>query len=31
MYEAFADIRVENAGNPEQTVKEILSQLGELS
>ena len=31
MYEAFADIWVENAGNPEQTVKEILSQLGELS
>lgn len=31
MYEAFSDIRVENAGNPEQTVKEILSQLGELS
>lgn len=31
MYEAFADIRVENAGSPEQTVREILSQLEELS
>ena len=31
MYEAFADIRVENAGSPEQTVGEILSQLEELS
>ena len=31
MYEAFADIRVENAGSPEQTVSEILSQLEELS
>ncbi|MDO5545710.1 MAG: shikimate kinase [Eubacteriales bacterium] len=31
MYEAFADIRVENSGSPEQTIKEILSQLEELS
>ncbi len=31
MYEAFADIRVENAGSPEETVAEILSKLEELS
>ena len=31
LYESFADIRVENAGSPEQTVSEILSQLEELS
>ena len=31
MYESFADVRVENAGSPEQTVGEILSQLEELS
>ena len=31
MYESFADVRVENAGSPEQTVSEILSQLEELS
>ena len=30
-YESFTDIRVENAGSPEQTVQEILSQLEELS
>ena len=29
MYEAFADIRAENAGSPERTVKEILSKLEE--
>lgn len=31
LYESFTDIRVENAGSPEQTVKDILSQLEELS
>ena len=31
MYEAFADIRVENAGSPEETVMEILSKMEELS
>ena len=31
MYEAFADIRVSNAGCPEDTVNEILSRLEELS
>lgn len=31
MYEAFADIRVENTGSPEQTADEILSQLEGLS
>ena len=31
MYEAFADIRVSNAGCPEDTVNEILSHLEELS
>ena len=31
MYEAFADIRVENAGSPKETVAEILSKLEELS
>lgn len=31
MYEAFADIRVSNAGSPEDTVNEILSHLEELS
>lgn len=31
LYESFSDIRVENAGSPEQTVQEILSQLEELS
>lgn len=31
MYEAFADIRVENAGSPEETVTEILAKLEELS
>lgn len=30
MYAAFADIRVENAGNPEETVNAILSQLEEF-
>ena len=30
-YESFTDIRVENAGSPEQTVQDILSQLEELS
>ena len=30
-YESFMDIRVENAGSPEQTVQEILSQLEVLS
>ena len=31
MYEAFGDIRVSNAGCPEDTVNEILSHLEELS
>lgn len=31
MYEAFGDIRVSNAGRPEDTVNEILSRLEELS
>ena len=31
MYEAFGDIRVSNAGSPEDTVNEILSRLEELS
>ena len=31
MYEAFADIRVENTQSPAQTVGEILSKLEELS
>ena len=31
MYEAFGDIRVSNAGCPEDTVNEILSRLEELS
>ena len=31
MYEAFADIRVENIGSPDQTVRKIMSQLEELS
>ncbi|MCI7725701.1 MAG: shikimate kinase [Clostridiales bacterium] len=30
MYEAFADIRVSNAGSPEDTVNEVFSQLEEL-
>ena len=30
MYEAFADIRVENSGAPEDTVREILERLEEL-
>ena len=30
MYEAFADIRVSNAGSPEDTVNELLSKLEEL-
>lgn len=30
MYEAFADIRVSNAGSPVETVNKILSQLEEL-
>ena len=30
MYASFADIRVENAGSPEETVTEILSKLEEL-
>ena len=30
MYEAFADIRVENSGAPEATVREILERLEEL-
>ena len=31
MYDAFGDIRVSNAGSPEDTVNEILSRLEELS
>ena len=30
LYEAFADIRVENAGTPEETVRKILDALEEL-
>ena len=30
LYEAFADIRVENAGTPEETVQQILDALEEL-
>ena len=30
MYASFADVRVENAGSPEETVTEILSKLEEL-
>ena len=30
LYEAFADIRVENAGSPEDTVNAILAKLEEL-
>ena len=30
LYEAFADIRVENTGSPEETVNAILTKLEEL-
>ena len=30
LYEAFADIRVENAGTPEETAQKILDALEEL-